>query len=310
MQTASLSVLFPLFGIMACGVAAGWFGLLKSSHSEILNRFVFSLSMPAFIFISLSRLPAAEFFNLPYLAALGSGMMGSMLIGFLAARWLFSHALGAAGIHGLCAMYSSTGYIGLPMLLLLFGDAALAPGVVGAVITGGLFLPMGILFAELEKSPQGQTNFFAPILAIARNPVIGATLAGLACSAFSVEVFAPVAKFCDLLGQAYIPCALFASGLFMAGSPKAESTKEVAWLLALKLIVHPALTYWIAVHLAGLDGMILAIVLLQAALPTGVPIFVLAQSYKIQVATTNIVVVFSTAISLITLSSLLFLLDL
>ncbi len=308
MQSASLSVLFPLFAIMACGVAAGWFGLLKSSHSEVLNRFVFSLSMPAFIFISLSRLPAAEFFNLPYLAALGGGMFASLLIGLLAARFVFSHRIGAAGIQGLCAMYSSTGYIGLPIVLLLFGDAALAPGVVGAVITGGLFLPLGILLAEIERSPRGKTNFLAPVLAVARNPVIGATAAGLACSALSVEVIAPVAKFCDLIGQAYIPCALFASGLFMAGSPKAESSTEVVWLITVKLIVHPVLTYWIAVYWAGLEGTTLAIALLQAALPTGVPIFVLAQSYKLQVATTNIVVVLSTALSLITLSVLLYLL--
>lgn len=310
MQTASLSVLSPLFGIMACGVAAGWFGLLKSSHSEILNRFVFSLSMPAFIFISLSRVSPAEFFNMPYLATLAGGMLASLLLGFFLARVLFGHAIGAAGIQGLCAMYSSTGYIGLPLLLLAFGDAALAPGVVGAVITGGLFLPLGILLAEIQTSAGGRTNFIAPVLAVARNPVIGATMAGLACSALSIQVAAPVAKFCDLIGQAYIPCALFASGLFMAGAPKVESSKEVSLLLALKLILHPALTYLIAVYWTGLEGMILAVVLLQAALPTGVPVFVLAQRYKVQMATTNIVVVLSTGFSLISLSILLFLLDL
>ena len=173
-QTASLSVLFPLFGIMACGVAAGWFGLLKSSHSAILNRFVFSLSMPAFVFISLSRVSAAEFFNMPYLAALAGGMLACLLIGILAARFVFAHSIGAAGIQGLCAMYSSTGYIGLPLLLLAFGDAALAPGVVGAVITGGLFLPLGILLAEIQANPSGRTNLLAPVLAVARNLVVGA----------------------------------------------------------------------------------------------------------------------------------------
>ena len=150
----------------------------------------------------------------------------------------------------------------------------------------------------------------APVVSVARNPVMGATVAGFVCSAFAVEVFAPIAKFCDLLGQAYIPCALFASGLFMAGSPKAESTTEVIWLLAVKLVVHPVLTYVIAVHWAGLDGTLLAIVLLQAALPAGVPVFVLAQSYKLQAATANLVIVYSTGISLITLSTLLYLLGL
>ncbi len=310
MQTATLSVLVPLFAIMGCGVAAGWFGFLKANHSEILNRFVFGLSMPAFIFISLSRLPAQEFFNLPYLAALGGGMLGCLIIGIVAARLMFSRGMGAAGIQGLCAMYSSTGYIGLPMVLLLFGDEALAPGVVGAVITGGLFLPLGILLAEIEKSPSGKTDFLAPILAVARNPVIGATVAGLACSGLSIEVFAPLAKFCDLLGQAYIPCSLFAAGLFMAGAPKAQAPTEVVWLLAVKLLVHPILTYWLAVEVVGLEGTILAIAVLQAALPTGVPIFVLAQTYRIQVATTNIVVVASTALSLFTLSVAMFALGL
>lgn len=295
---------------MGCGAAAGWLGIFKASHSEVLNRFVFSLAMPAFIFISLSRLPTQDFFDIPYLTALVGGMFGCLLLGLLVARFVFAHALGASGIQGLCAMYSSTGYIGLPLVLLLFGQDALAPGVVGAVVTGGLFMPLGILLAELQKNPTRRSNLLVPLLAVARNPVIVATVAGLACSGLAIEVPGPLAKFCDLLGEAYIPCSLFAAGLFMAGAPKVESSPEVIWLLLVKLLVHPALTYWIAVEWVGLEGMVLAIVVLQAALPSGVPVFVLAQAYGIQVATTNLVVVISTACSLVTLSIVLFLLNL
>lgn len=292
---------------MGCGVAAGWLGLLKSSHSEVLNRFVFSLAMPAFIFISLSRVPADDFFDIPYLTALAGGMFSCLFIGFLVARFVFARSASAAGIQSLCAMYSSTGYIGLPLVLLLFGDDALVPGVIGAVITGGVFMPLGILLAELDAAPSHRSNLTAPLVAVARNPVIIATVAGLTCSGLAIEVAEPVAKFCDLVGQAYIPCSLFAAGLFLAGAPKVKNSPEVIWLLAVKLLVHPAITYWIAVDWLNLSGMILTIVVLQAALPTGVPVFVLAQAYRVQMATANMAVVASTVCSLITLSIILFL---
>ena len=56
------------------GYLAGHFKVLPVGSSAILSRFVFVVSLPALIFISLSQVSAGEFFDWPFLGALGGGI--------------------------------------------------------------------------------------------------------------------------------------------------------------------------------------------------------------------------------------------
>lgn len=213
---------------MLAGYLSGRFGVLGKDSSAAFNRFVFVVSFPALVFVSLSRVEAAEFFIWPFLGALGGGMLATFLFSFLVARIAFPDSLTAHGIHSLTAMFASTAYIGLPLILIAFGDAALVPGITGAVITGALFMPPAIIIAEIDKSRQSRKATLAPLLGVVRNLIFVATFAGLAVSAIGVTLPKPVAGYCDLLGAAFIPCALFSAGLFMVGSAVKGDVTESA----------------------------------------------------------------------------------
>lgn len=305
MGDAALNVVLPLFGIMVAGYLAGRFQVLPEGGSAILSRFVFAVAMPALIFVSLARVSVADFFDWQFIGALGGGMLAVLCLGFLASRLLFHDSLTAMGLHGLTAMYSSTAYIGLPLLLLVFGDAALVPGILGAVITGAVFMPIGIVLAEIDKGRNATNLLLAPLLGIVRNPVVLATVAGLTVAATGLALPEPIAAFCDTLGAAFVPCALFSAGLFMVGCSVKGDAREIGWLVFAKLLLHPLITWWLAYHVFELDGLLAAIAVLQAALPSGVPVFVLAQQYDSFVARSNAVIAVSTALAVFTLSALL-----
>jgi len=303
-----VNVVLPLFGILFAGYAAGRFGLFNEASSAILNRFVFVISFPALIIVSLSRVPVDQFFDWPFLGALGGGMAATYALSMVIARFAFPGSLAQLGMHGLTAMYSSTGYIGLPLLLIAFGDAALVPGIIGSVITGAIFMPIAIILVEISKGRDQGTINFAPLVNVVRNPVFVATGLGLLISAMGLTLPVPIATMGDLLGGAYTPCALFAAGLFMATCTVKGDMREVSWLVCVKLAIHPLITAWLAYGVFGLEGILPAIVVIQAALPCGGPVFVLAQHYNIFAARSNAVVVISTALSVITLTALLALL--
>ena len=92
----------------------------------------------------------------------------------------------------------------------------------------------------------------------------------------------------------------------MSGFSVKGETTEVAWLVFAKLLLHPLITWWLAYHVFELEGILPAIAVLQAALPSGVPVFVLAQQYNTFATRSSAVIVVSTAISVVTLSVLLF----
>jgi malonate transporter len=305
----ALNVVLPLFGIMVIGYAAGRFRLFNDAASAVLSQFVFVVAMPALIFISLSRVPAEEFFDWTFLGVLGGGMFATLCVSMLVAKIIFPDSLTALGLHGLTSMFSSTGYLGLPLILIMFGDTALVPGIIGAVITGTVFFPIAIALAEIDKGDDAGGVFLSPLIAIIRNPILLATVAGLAASSLEIAIPASITKLCELLGGAYIPCALFSAGLFMVGGSVRGEVREVGWLVFAKLVLHPLITWWLAYHVFALEGILPAIAVIQAALPCGVPVFVLAQQYSTFVARSNAVIVLSTALSIFTLSALLIFLE-
>jgi len=303
-----VTVVLPLFSIMLTGYLIGYFKVLPDSGSTILSQFVYIIALPALAFIKLSEVPVEDFFNWPFLAVLGGGMLLTFCFSLVIAYFFFPTQLTGRALHALSAMYSSTGYIGLPIIFLVFGERAFVPGIIGAVITGAVFMPLAIILIEADKS--GGSGKVAPcikamLMSILKNPVLIATSAGLIVSSQSIQLAEPVVTFFELLSDAYIPCALFAAGLFISGCSVKGETTEIAWLVFVKLLLHPLLTWWLAYEIFALEGMLPAIAVLQAALPCGVPVFVLAQHYKIFVVRSSGVIVVSTLLSLVSLSALL-----
>ena len=286
--------------------------LLPDSASQVLSRFVFVIALPALIFSSLSRISVAEFFNWQYIGALGGGMLIMFCLGMLVARIAFPDRPTTLALHGLTAMYSSTAYIGLPLILTVFGDDALAPGIIGAIITGLVFSPLAIVIAEFDRgrnlNSNGKNRLWSPLLTILTRPPIIAVVAGLGVSASGIAVPVTVTSFFALLGGAFVPCALFAAGLFIAGCSIRGASAEISWLVGAKLILHPLITWWLAFHVFELSILYATVAVIQAALPSGVPVFVLAQQYQTFVTRSSAVIAISTAISVLTVSALFVLL--
>lgn len=305
MTNVGIEVIAPVFGIMVAGFLAARFRVFGSDSSAALSRFVFYVALPALTFISLARVPVAEVFDWPLIGAFGGACLVLFVVGYAAARFVFPDTPTDRALHALCAMFSSTGYLGLPLVVMAFGDKALIPGIIGTVVTGAIFFPLTVLLAEMSKGRDAGRMILAPFLDVLKTPMLLAAIAGMLVSFFGVPIPRAVGAFCDILGGAFIPCALFSAGLFVANCTVKGEVREVGWLVFAKLFLHPLVAWWLAYKVLDLEPMKAAIAVLLAALPTGVPAFVLAQQYKAFVMRSNAIIVISTAISVVTLSALL-----
>lgn len=80
---------------MLAGYFSGRFQVLVEGSSAILSRFIFVVSLPALIFISLSRVSLEDFFDWPFLGALGGGMLATFCLSLVVARIVFPDSLTA-----------------------------------------------------------------------------------------------------------------------------------------------------------------------------------------------------------------------
>ena len=303
---AVIDIILPVFAIMLTGYLCGRFKVLGPASSQALNSFVYFVALPALFFVSMARVEIAEAFNGPFLIALGGGMLGGFGLAVLVGAFAFPNRLAALGLHGLCAIFSNTGYLGIPLLLIAFGEAGKLPAIVATILTGAVVMPIGLAIIEVDLSQGARpARIVANVVrGVAKSPLVLSAAAGLVVSAVGWQVPSAIATFCDILGTAASPCALIAIGLFMANRSVTAGMLEVGWLVTIKLTVQPALTWWLAYVVMDMEPIWAASAVILAALPTGALVFVLAQQYDIYVQRATAMIMISTVVSLVTLSFL------
>ena len=305
-MNAVIEVGLPVFAVVLAGWFGGRFGLFERAATKALNDFVYFVAFPALIFLTVARVPLARTLDGPLLAAYGGGMLGTFLLCFAVGAVTTRRRPSELVMIAHASILGNTGYMGLPLLLLAFGDDGLLPALLFTVVNGAVVVGLTIILVELDQDTVGPGVIArSVVLALARNPLLMATLAGLAVAIAGVAVPPPLVAFADLLGNATAACALFGMGLFLVGRPLTRGFVEVGWLSALKLIVQPVLTWWLAVHVMHLATVPAACVVIAAAMPTGSLAFVTALRYGVGVERVTATILASTIASVVTVSVLL-----
>jgi malonate transporter len=308
---AIVNVVIPVFAIVLAGFACGRLRLLGQGGSEALNGFVYFAALPALFFGSLAKVELSQIFNWPYLSAYLLSMAATGLAALILGRMLFQTRGPALAVQNMAALFANTGYMGIPLAITAFGKEAALPAILATVVNGALVMGIYILWIEAQRSNASHRLHVArdAFAGVFRSPLVLSAIAGILCSAFQLKVPAPLLTFCDIMGAAAPPAALFAMGLFLVGKSFKGDVAEVCVFSGLKLILHPLATFAIVGWLIPLEPEWRRALLLMSALPTGSLVFVLASQQQTYVQRATGIILCSTLASVVTLSWLLDYLD-
>ena len=306
-MNALLNVSLPVFGLIFCGYLSAKLRILGPQSSEALNSFVYYFALPALLFIFVSRAPVERIFYAPFLAAWGGGLVITFVLMLIVARVAYGDTLGVMTLRAMNSIFANTGYMGIPLVMTAYGEAAALPAIMATVTMSVIFVPLIIILLEIEQ--RGETEPAAILSGVAeavvKNPIVIPVAAGVVVSVTGFSLPAPVANFADLLGNAAGPCALFAMGMFAAGQSLRSGIAETGVMTGAKLIVHPLITWVLVTRVFEMDHLWAVVTVIVAGLPTGATCFVLAQRYGVFVLRTSSVTLASTLVSVITVSALL-----
>ncbi|MFC6671155.1 AEC family transporter [Marinobacterium aestuariivivens] len=303
-----LNVVLPVFAIILAGFICGHKGLLGEGSFEGLNKFVYWIALPALLFRAMAAVDIDALLNWSFLGAYVGGQALTMIVGGLAGLWLFRNSLSEAAMNSMNTVYGNTGFLGIPLMLAAFGDAATVPTIITVVVNSAVVVGAATLFIELGSNEATSLRQLLRDIsaALIKNPMLVAPVAGIAWALIGQPLPLAVDRFCELLGAAAGPCALFAIGMFLVGKPISSGAGEVSCAVFIKLIVQPAITWWIAAELLQMPPLLTAVAVIMAATPTGAGSFVLAQQYGVYVQRTSSVILFSTVVSVLTIFWLLY----
>ena len=294
----------PFFAIIALGYGAGRSRFFTEEATAYLTKFVFYFALSAMIFRFAANLSFAEVFDPDLILGYLAGTMAVYLLVTVVAA-LRGLDMQTAAVEAQCAAIGNVGFLGLPMMAILFGPASVAPMMVVLSVDLVVFSSLIVILINAGRGQGlGWETLKLVGLGLLKNPMILSICAGLAWSASALPIPAPANDFLTILGGAATPGALFAIGASLA-SKSAERVQTAAWLSFAKLGLHPAGVALGVLWLVPADPFAASVAIAAAALPVAGNVYMLAQHYGVAPHRVSAAILFSTAASIVTLPAVI-----
>ncbi|WP_232246742.1 AEC family transporter [Kitasatospora mediocidica] len=299
-MSSLLAAFVPIWILTTIGYLTARSGLLGDQAEAVLGRFVFHVAMPATLFTMLARTPLTAFASTAMIAfAAGTALVCAL--GLLAARHLFHRPLAEQALSGMTAGYVNSANLGIPVAVQVLGDASF----VAQVVLFQVLFVTPVILTLLDTGTAGRTQggLLRALTMPIRNPIIMASALGALFSATHWHLPAALTHSCDLLGSAAVPVALLTLGLSLHGRATGRRlTAEVGTAVLLKTLAQPLIALAVGTLLLHLPPHQLLAVVLCSALPTAQNAFIYARQYNLDPSLARDSVMFSTLISMATLS--------
>jgi len=306
-MSSTLQILLPVFGLIFAGFVCRRRGLLGPAAASELNRFVVWLALPALLFDSMAHATWQELDQPAFIATFALAC-AVVFVFVLALRLLRGRPLADASVDAIAGSYPNTGYIGFPLCMIVFGTASLTPTTIATILVACVLFSIAIILIEVGLQTERVAHRLAlkVIASLARNPLIVSPIVGVLFSAAHVTLPASAETFLKLLSGAASPCALVSLGLFLAEKrPSGAAQRDALFLTATKLLLQPALAWWLAARVFTLPLSLVEMAVILAALPTGTGPYMLAEFYEREAHIISRTILLSTLGSVVTLSLLL-----
>lgn len=257
-----------------------------------IDRLNFLVLFPALLFISASARPIA----IAEIASVGVGVWAIIGIGFgcglLLRPWGPASFLDFAGTWQTAWRFNTA---------IAFVAASTMPAAVSGLlpVAIGLAVPVANVLAVGALS-RGRGGWKARLIAIATNPFLLASLAGIFIGVSGIALPKVPVQALSRLSEAAVPMALLSIGATMDWKAVFRLDRFYGGLNAIKLLVLP-FAVWIAGPYLTDDTALVALLIVFAALPTASAAHILAGAFGADRRAPSILIAQSTLLSCVTL---------
>ena len=269
----SFNVVLPLFLCIMLGYFLRRIHLVDTPSLNTMNKLCFKVFLPIYLFNNIATTNLAAAFNGKLLATAYLGVLGQfVLLMLLIPRLEQQNARRGVLIQAI--FRSNFALFGLPLALSLCGTEKVGPTSILVGLTVPLFNILAVV--SLESFRGGKPSVKKMAKGIAANPLIIASLVGIAFNLLNITLPSAVQKSVNDLGSVATPLSLVALG----GSFMVEKVKEYRRQLTIgvlgRLVFSPLLMVSVGI-LLGFRNELLIPLLIMSGSPTAVSSFTMAQ---------------------------------
>lgn len=294
-----VDVVVPVMIIAGVGFL---FARLTRIDTKPLTQLSFYILSPTLIFHSmLSRsVSMIDLADVAVFVLIAQGLM--TLFGALGVRWTGWDADSKASAM-LSLTFNNCGNYGLAILLFAFGEAGFTLGVLYMVVHMAYQVVIGVGIASWHKGMKIRNL----VLTILKVPWLYALLLAMVVRLIDFELPTVLARPIELVAGSAIPVQLMLLGIALSRVRLGSLLRQAVPISLAKLILPPLLA-WGLTAILGFEGLLRAVLILQASTPTAVNALILSLQYERRSELTASVVLITTVGALGVTSLLLWLL--
>ncbi len=269
-MTELLFSLWPLFALIVSGFALRRLGFPNEGFWPGAERINYFILFPALLFKSLASAPLRDpaLQRLALCAGLVMAVAWVALL-LLRRRWQWKAARFGVFVQGSVRFNT---YIGLAAVGAVFGSDGLAR----MALLLAIAVPAVNILSVYAFTAEGGARLGAAALAILRNPLVLACVAGIAANFAGIGLGGGVDRFLGLLAAASLPLGLLCVGAALQPKALGGETPALLTTSAARLLLLPALA-WLICGLLALPALESAVLVLFFGLPSAPTAYVLTR---------------------------------
>lgn len=283
-----------VFGVV---IVVGWLLVrtraVPADADGVLTRVCFFAATPALLVTTLSRADLTAVVSRTTAVAVAAELV-AIVSAWCLHRLVLRRSTAEATIGALASGYVNAANLGIPVAVLVLGDAA----TIAPILLLQLLVLTPVTFTVLDAvTRRGNPSRLATLTVPLCNPLLWGVVAGTAANLSGLDLTAWCggypAQGLEMLGRVAVPLMMLALGMSLAGAPRPLRSPEPdasvrgagrrsgLWLaVGWKLAVMPGLA--VVVGLAtGLSGAQLLTPVVTATLPTAQNVFMYASRYGV-----------------------------
>lgn len=273
-----LTVVLPVFGLIAVGYFGALVGLAKPQMIDGLSDFLFVFCLPVMLFKLVSAAPPLDTLPFGYWFSYYIGMATIWVLSSVIASRVFKCSPGESVIAGLAAGQANVVIVGTPLILKVYGEQAAFP--VAMLIAVNLPITMTVASILLERSKGSKRFAILPLVkSLATHPILLGIFAGVVAKLIGFQAMGIPGAIVDALAGIALPAALVSLGMATQRYGIRDGMGPAIVVTLLRALVHPAITYVMAVHVFRLPPVWAGTAVLFACGPAGINVYLFAARY-------------------------------
>ncbi|KEF32008.1 Putative permease [Marinobacter nitratireducens] len=268
-----IQAIFPVFALILLGHVLNRVAFPGGDFWYRAERFTYYVLFPAMLVFKLgqARLPPSAYLDVVLIIC---AMLGSMSLVLVLSRWIWKWpgAVFSSVYQGAIRFNS---YVGLAAGGMLLGDEGLSLTAIAVAVMVPLLNLLCILMFSMVAS-QDKVRLASVMKAIATNPLIVGSVVGVLWSLSQVGFHPLLAGILEPLSNLALPMGLMTVGAGLQLRALRGASMPFMVSSVLKLFAFPLMAAGLA-RLLGIEGLLVQVVVLLAALPTATSAYILAR---------------------------------